>query len=662
MKLVFFLVAVFCFAPAMVSAGEPVRLGISRSPEGWGLHWTTRAGFNYQLEQSGDQQEWMDTGVVESGTGATVSCNMEGGGDSLFYRVREAFDLYNGGFLTLSVQEQEGNLSDGVCFAFDLNVFPQLPSKIRIYRGSCAEDGSREQIGLITDFDEIDGVKFVRGSVIWLPGSEGEYEVQVVVIDDAGAVMASTVRQVIIGMNEAPVILVSGGPDTPSRNPQPAWFQTDPSEDVRRVEFYDNGVFFGFDVVEPFGDHVEDLQGLSYYLMRGVHEITAIAYDVNDAMSESPEPYVVDVTEGNARPQLELISPEETLSVVQGETFAIQYDVDDDDGLEDVAGVMVSRKIVQSNPGSEEALTSDFVAPFEELTVDTSDWEPGTHLIKVFAMDSTANIDPVNFHDTTGKSYPHYFTVYVRSSAEAQFASALVANIVDEASATPTNEVFRGIEASSGEFHAGLDSGLQMEDGILLTTGLFSLWDGGDDGVDQDGEEKIWLGGGDFALKGRITGSSTEDAVVLEFDVFCAESQLELVYQFGSEEYDEFVGFYNDAFMVTVDGALVTFVPDCTDIVAVNSVNNGNLSVFMDPANPHLYLDDEEDIDPSVAPENQYRQVEYDGMTIRLRAHVFVEPNTTHRIRLVIADVNDGRLDSGLFVSEGSVRTVKPVP
>ena len=78
--------------------------------------------------------------------------------------------------------------------------------------------------------------------------------------------------------------------------------------------------------------------------------------------------------------------------------------------------------------------------------------------------------------------------------------------------------------------------------------------------------------------------------------------------------------------------------------------------------NEHLYLDDDDDIAPTPGP-----QVEYDGMTIRLRAHVFVEPQQEHAIRIVIADVDgsggsDFILDSGIFLGEGSVLTREPVP
>jgi hypothetical protein len=85
--------------------------------------------------------------------------------------------------------------------------------------------------------------------------------------------------------------------------------------------------------------------------------------------------------------------------------------------------------------------------------------------------------------------------------------------------------------------------------------------------------------------------------------------------------------------------------------VAVNSING------IDPMNEHLYLDDADDIRSAVLPANQPHQphqADYDRMTIRMRAHALVAPNGVHRIRMVIADVNDARYDSGLFIKEGS--------
>ncbi|MFD2303648.1 choice-of-anchor L domain-containing protein, partial [Roseibacillus ishigakijimensis] len=90
------------------------------------------------------------------------------------------------------------------------------------------------------------------------------------------------------------------------------------------------------------------------------------------------------------------------------------------------------------------------------------------------------------------------------------------------------------------------------------------------------------------------------------------------------------------------------------------------LSCSVSPINPgmneYLYLDDDLDIDPEVDGLNQPVQVEYDGLVVRLKAHVFVKPGKSYHVKFVIADVNDDNLDSGLFIKESSVRVINPTP
>ena len=83
--------------------------------------------------------------------------------------------------------------------------------------------------------------------------------------------------------------------------------------------------------------------------------------------------------------------------------------------------------------------------------------------------------------------------------------------------------------------------------------------------------------------------------------------------------------------------------------------------------NEHLFLDDDNDILPTVSPEYHNKRVEYDGMTIRLRVHAFVTPGDFYNIKIVIADTDgagnhDDFLDSALFISTSSVRTIAPTP
>jgi len=654
----FLRLALFSALTAAASAQAPIEVEIVGTAANRQLSWTTTVNYNYQVFMSPDLENWLDTGIAEPGTGSTITYGLMSTADKLFYRIHETVDPYNGGFLVLPTQDQEVDLIDGVCFAFNLDVFSALPAKIRIYQRDYNSGNPWEQIGQITDFDEIDGIKFVRGSAVWLPDAEGEYEVQAAVVDGTGTVIASAVRRVIVGSNQAPTITITSGPTSPSAIAQFAAFTTavsDPDGDaISRVEFYDNGILIGTDREAPFGDLIEDLEQTSYNLLRGTHDITAKAYDSRGAIGETASAFQVVITGGNARPTISVTSPASGLIVTQGQSFTISYAEGDPDGASDVDGVIAEDL-------STGTIASDFSAPFDDFTIDTTGWEPGTHTLKVVTEDTSFE-----------QSYPHYFTVFVRTGSGTTFAERLVANIVDEATAAPSNEAFTGVQASSDEYVDGFDSGLELDSGVILTSGLFSTWNIGDI---SEGESQRWSEQGDLELEDRVAGDVTNDAAVLEFDVFCANGQLEVEFQFGSEEYVEFVfneaqsGCFNDAFMLTVDGVVVSLLPDCSDIVAVNSVHpaitvaesSGCLDEDLDALNEHLYIDDDE-IDAALPPANQAVQVEYDGLTVRLRAHAFVTPNQLHRVRLVVADVGDDQLDSALFIGEGSVRTIAPSP
>ena len=146
----------------------------------------------------------------------------------------------------------------------------------------------------------------------------------------------------------------------------------------------------------------------------------------------------------------------------------------------------------------------------------------------------------------------------------------------------------------------------------------------------------------------------TSDAAGLAFTATCTHRQLEMEYQFGSEEYDDQISLFNDGFLLLVDDVPVSLLPDASGLAGVNTINLN--------ANRHLFFGDDEDIDPLMLPANQPIQVEYDGMTAALKVHAFVTPGVNHKFRFLIGDINDSRYDSALFIKQGSVRTVSPQP
>lgn len=663
MKLAFFGATVL-LAVSVASGQQPMSLELVGAPSNHQLSWNTTSNFYYHVDCSADLKVWAWTGLSVPGNGSRVTYGFMSDADKLFYRIRVTADPNNGGFLVEPEQNDTINQIDGVCFGFDLSGFSSLPDKIRIFERDYVDTSPDNNgnpwnlIGSIEAFDQRMGVKFMRGSAVWLPQEQGDYEVQAAAVDDSGTVLATAVRKITISEQAAPTISIEGGPSSSSSAIDlESSFDLSTGDTVRRVEFYDNGTLIGTATQEQFEDTVLNLQGETVDLLRGTHSIVARAYDYTGAYSETA-PYSVTVSGGNARPEINVTAPQSGLALVAGDTFSIQYDTPTDpDGASDVTSVVASRFIIpyagtNDEREPEDQIAADTAAPFTTLTVDTTDWDPGTYTIKVIAIDSSDE-----------PSYHHYFRVEVKSSSAATFAADLLEEIADEQWASVSNQRFVGREKSSGVFTNGMAYHLQMDTGILLSTGDFSIWDDGDtgyyNGKDQDSKGLQLSARGDFDLENRVAGVQTQDAAVLEFDVFCPNGQLEFEYQFASEEYDEFVGDYNDSFMVLVDGAVVTLTPDCSGIVAVNTINNGDTDGYPPPTNRHLFLGDDEDIDPG---DNLPYQVEYDGLTVRLRAHVFVPVQSYHHMRIIITDVNDGVWDSGLFLETDSLRTVPPTP
>jgi hypothetical protein len=647
---------------ALLGAGNlcaqfTIKTGIVGDADNHLVDWNTRPGFLYRVEMSVDLQNWIDTSIVEPGTGGTITYGfMAPEEQKLFYRIQEVTDPNNESFLLLPSPGQEMDRVDGVCFAFNLDVFnvPADEIEVRISQREFNVGAQWQLYGSLTDFDTLDNIRTLRGSAVWVPDDIGDYEVQAVALDDSGNIIGIAERLVMVGTNDPPDITIDNGPPNQSLTPELVDFDLTIIDDdpVRRVEFLDNGVLIGSDITDPFGDSITDLAGnTDFQLLRGRHNLTIKAFDSRAGIGELDNPYTVQITGGDAAPKI-TVSPLPNGGVVSpGQSFTLNYAVTDADGPNstEIASVTVE------DIASEDTFT-DTSAAFTSLTINTTGWEPGSHTLAIHATDTNGN-----------ESYRASVTALVQGNSSMTYADQLLANVSDGLTAIPSGiPTYTGPEAASGFFSSGMNAGLKIDSGILLTTGSFTLWNGGDiedftdENLDPNFEDR--LEPGDDDLQKRTSGKKTYDATALEFDLFCAESQLELVYQFGSEEYDDFVGFFNDGFIVTVDDVIVSLLPDCSDIIAVNSVSREEDF----DSNDHLYLDDDDDIKPNVQMGSS--QVEYDGMTVRLRIHAFVTPGL-HKLKIVIADVDgngddddekDHFYDSGLFFENGSLRTVNP--
>lgn len=210
---------------------------------------------------------------------------------------------------------------------------------------------------------------------------------------------------------------------------------------------------------------------------------------------------------------------------------------------------------------------------------------------------------------------------------------------------------------------------LGIDSGIVLTSGHIQLIHG-----PNKSPRSGWASnsGGDPDLD-AIARGKTYDAAVLEFDFVTASENLSFRYVFASEEYQEYVGSkFNDVFAFFLDGPNANHVnlarlPDQRTPITVNTVNNERNSkyhidnTFYNTTDPFVWdvrnrkvirnkhYMEEEQIPP--------HDTQFDGFTTVLEVNYKVIPNEVYHIKIAIADVADGILDSGVFLEGGSFKS-----
>ena len=231
--------------------------------------------------------------------------------------------------------------------------------------------------------------------------------------------------------------------------------------------------------------------------------------------------------------------------------------------------------------------------------------------------------------------------------------------------------VLAGNVQVKGEKHAIAlyrDESVQVgiQEGIVLTSGN-AYYAIGPNKTPRAG----WASGapGDEDLQ-KIARGRTYDAAILEFDFVTTGENLSFDFVFASEEYLEYVGSkFNDVFAFIVDGpglhhANIARLPDRKTPITVNTVNNKlNAKYHVDNTyenvtDPYIWdarnrkvIKNKKYMAKEVPP--RYN-VQYDGFTTVLTASAKVIPNEKYHIKIAIADVGDGILDSGVFLKGGS--------
>lgn len=187
--------------------------------------------------------------------------------------------------------------------------------------------------------------------------------------------------------------------------------------------------------------------------------------------------------------------------------------------------------------------------------------------------------------------------------------------------------------------------------GLLMSTG--SVWS-------APGPNTIMNNPGtDFSLPGDIeleiyeaSLTPSRDAARIDFDVIPAGDSLKFNYQFASEEYPLINGYANDMFIIAISGNQYPNFPNALNIAKLPYSNAPVCIRNIDETSPY-YLDNTHNLNPPYSTNEIFLQ--YNGLSVPLKAKVKVTPGLTYHVTFLIADLYDGRYDSAVFLEEGSV-------
>lgn len=225
---------------------------------------------------------------------------------------------------------------------------------------------------------------------------------------------------------------------------------------------------------------------------------------------------------------------------------------------------------------------------------------------------------------------------------------------------------YTGDDTAAGRFSGGTGI-IGFGSGVILSTGDVADVVGPNESS-QTGTP--FFGPGDSDLD-DLSGFTTLDAAVLEFDFVPQTNTINFQYVFASEEYNEYVGSqFNDvfAFWVNDENCAVVGGPAASGPllpISINTINNGESVFDTPPSNPNLYINNDP-FDPdstgNTVPQGSLRDTEMDGLTVVLTCQAEVDAGETNHLKLAIADASDAIYDAAVFIRAGSFTAFTPTP
>ncbi|MFD1015983.1 T9SS type B sorting domain-containing protein [Winogradskyella rapida] len=208
---------------------------------------------------------------------------------------------------------------------------------------------------------------------------------------------------------------------------------------------------------------------------------------------------------------------------------------------------------------------------------------------------------------------------------------------------------FNGSDESYGYFDA-TGTNFPFQSGVVLSTGRLQNVPGPNLSLSDD-DASNWEG--DLDLEFALNETNTTNATILEFDFTSVASEISFRYIFASEEYQEgnanscvysdLFGFLIRPTSVQQQYENIALVPDTNTPVKVTTVTPGVNGAC--PPQNETYFGNYNDGNAVI---------NFNGQTAVLTATANVIPNETYHVKLVIADEQNYRYDSVVFLEAGS--------
>jgi len=261
---------------------------------------------------------------------------------------------------------------------------------------------------------------------------------------------------------------------------------------------------------------------------------------------------------------------------------------------------------------------------------------------------------------------------YTGNPTNAQIHASVIGNNITISGGTLNN----GVRAEQiATFTNGLAAGLEMNSGVFFGTGLNANLLSVNNALQTSGTPAGGVTFNDANIQ-SIDNLAVNDVVSYSFSVTIGPkaSTLNIKYQFGSEEYPDYVGSqFDDAFGFFVTGpgisgtANLARLPTNNNPTSINKVNFGvpgnnadnPISLAYDGTQSALYINNGHPTTVSggrlVTNNNSGPMpvaVQFNGITKMITYTLGgLTPGGTYTFKIIIADTADAALDSGVFVN-----------